>query len=467
MDAQSCPSGCTLIPSGPVDFCRCHLFTTTNSSDRVQLVTDRTYSMFDINGDLLTDIPFGIYARGNTGTYVLQKISPGIPGSYNAVKISDTVAYGMTPAGDRNADGIEDFAVACHDMYGGVYLLLSPGTFPSTYSPLELYPPLRSTPNSIISAGNYVWWSDYRGFVHMYDMTTNTHIVSVDSLCGDGVAVGDFNLDGYIDVACTNYRSTNQGIYIHYFNGSSFLPAYVLDNSRPWQGITSYDIDGNGYRDLIAVGTEVSVWLNFGTYWTEVSVDPDLARRPGSYPPFSRVALAGIDCDSDIDIVVSTSCPNSGEPLLVWYENLGGATSWAKHPIETSGNSCFVGGYPYPYGLRVGFLDEGPGIDIVIVRGASNQFWGYFTDTCGTLAYDSGLVVTEKPTTPRLEDISVVSGGIILRAQSSLSARIYDASGRHISSVNLQAGKSTFVPLNKGVYFVSIRRNLYKLVINR
>ena len=430
-------------------------------------MTDRTFSMLDVDGDGLTDIPFGVYMAGNTGTYVLRKTSLGTPGTYTSVKISDTVAYGMTPIGDRNGDGIEDFAVACHDMFGGVYALTSLGTFPGVYSPMQLLAPGTFTPNSIISVGGLVWWSDYRGSINMYDLSTNTLYSRNDSLCGDGIAVGDFNRDGYIDAACTNYGKRGiQGIFIYYFNGSSFYTYQVLDNTRPWQGITSYDINGDGYWDLIAVGTEVSVWLNTGSSWTEVTVDPALARRASSlYPPFTRVALAGLDCDDDIDIVVSTSCPNSGQPSLVWYENLGDATTWAKHPIETSGYSCFISSRPYPYGLRVGFLDENGGIDIVIVRNNSNELWGYFTDTCGILGWDTNLVVREDPSQRELKAIDVLlgDGGVTLKSREPVSATIYNASGKRVFTATVVG--SVFIPLRRGVYFVCSEERVRKVII--
>ena len=459
-----CPSGCTPITSGPVTFCRCMIYETSNPNDRVQLVTDRTYSMLDVNGDGLVDIPFGVYLNGANGSYVLQNLDGGIPGTYSQVRISNAVGYGITPIGDINGDGIEDFAVASRDLNGDVDILLSPGTFPAIYSKNMIY--LARLPNSIIGHGGYIWWSDYDGSINMYDIATITHYRRNDSLCGDGIAFGDFNNDGYIDAACSNYIPGSQGLYIYYFDGSSFSSPFVLDNTRPWQGIVAYDINRDGRTDIISVGTQVSVWLNNGYSWTEVPVDPSLAVMNGGYPPFTRVALAGIGCDTLIDIVVSTACPDDGEPLLVWYENLGDATAWAKHPIEYTGNYCFTRStrHVYPYGLRVGFLDNGDGIDVVIVRDAPNQLWGYFTDTCGVAAWDSSEAVHEhlNPTGTSL-DISPMKDGLVLKSPNPVAVSIYNLQGAKVYESVIQGERA--VPLKKGIYFVRTPEKAYKVLV--
>ncbi|NPB03301.1 MAG: hypothetical protein GXO39_02660, partial [Thermotogae bacterium] len=56
LSGQSCPSSCSVITSGPLTFCRCLIFTSSNSNDRIQLITDKSVTVVDVDGDGLRDI---------------------------------------------------------------------------------------------------------------------------------------------------------------------------------------------------------------------------------------------------------------------------------------------------------------------------------------------------------------------------------------------------------------------------
>ncbi|NPA79863.1 MAG: VCBS repeat-containing protein [Thermotogae bacterium] len=456
VEGQTCPSSCDTITSGSQTFCRCLIHRSSDTLDRMQLVTDEPLTIVDVNGDGLRDIPFGIWASGRIGAYVLLQSDSGIPGNFTEVKISDTSTYGITAIGDINGDGILDFATTTHWSGHKALILTSPG-YVGPYNESLLFYDYDAIPNSITSTRDLVFFTDYAGALTYYNLRDSSLTRLLDSTnryCGDGIAIGDFNGDGYTDAACSNYSgspsSSFNGLVVHYIRPFLGTPPEVI-STEPFQGIVAYDFDDDGAPDIAAAGEKVSIFYNERGSWTEVVLDSNFAYSSFGIP-FSRVNIMDIDCDGDVDIVAATSCPTGDGATLVWYENVDmRARTWERHPIEFGGNNC-SGGRPYPYGLRVGLLDErdtlGRG-DIVIVWNASNELWAYYnvsTDApeCKILGEDDELAVSERRSFSRDETVSVFS-----------------ADGRRIFH-----GRFSDVPsLGPGVYFVVGRGHVEKVVV--
>ncbi len=424
----------------------------------------------DVDGDSIRDIPFGVWYLGTQGAYVLKQTSPGIPGTFTAYRISPQPAYGITNIGDINDDGIEDFASAGHWENHSVYMIVSDGAFPSYHDTLLRYHGSGSydDPNSIVGRGGLIYWSSYDGSVSFYNAYTNTLVVRDDDLCGDGIAFGDFNLDGYIDAACSNYKADwpNHGLYVFYFNGSSFYRVDTIDNGR-WQGILAYDINGDSLIDIIGVGPTTSVLFNRGGYFEELRIDSSLSQGTGASDrnPFARVNIADLDCDGDMDIVAATACPPSGEAMLKWYEQVD-TTTWLKHPIDFSGSSCSG---PYPYGVRVGLLDEITDTgraDIVIVKDGRNKIYAYYNisdvGACHPLSYDDGTEVLEKSQDLGLK-IAPTTGGITLTSSIPIRVELFNVAGKLVGKFEVSGTR--FVPLPSGVFFVKVGSEARKVVV--
>jgi len=449
--AQTCPTGCDLITSGTQTFCRCLIYTTPDASDRVQMVTDKSVTIVDVDGDGQRDIPFGIWYYGRVGTYILRQTTVGIPGAFEEVKISDTTTYGLTPVSDINGDGYMDFVITTHSY--STYLLESPGAL-AAYSVTSIFSDPAASPNSVAASGDHIFFSDYSGAVARYDISSASLYRRLDTemYCGDGVAYADFDRDGYLDVACSNHdggaSSSFNGIVVYPFNGIDFLTPEII-TTDPYQGIIAYDFDRDSNPDIVAAGARLSIFYNEGTGWTEVVLDSDFSAYGAGW---NRVNIMDVDCDGDMDVVASTACPTSDGVILAWYEHLDTtARTWARHPIEDSGNNC-SGSAPYPYGVRVGLLDEydspqGRG-DIVIVRNASNQIWAYYNVTPGTplceLGQDDELDISER--------YSFAPDGPI---------SLYTKDGRL-----LYRGAREGIPeLSDGIYFIVTDRKVERLVV--
>ena len=439
---QLCPASCTSISSGGQEFCRCRIYRSPNSNDRIQLVTDNPTTIVDVDGDSLRDIPFGIWYYGREGTYILRHTDSVIPGTFTEVQIADTPTYGITSLGDVNGDGLMDFAVTLHSTES--LILTSPGSL-GPYSISAIFHDPTTYPNSITASSRGIYFSDYSGGISYYDFATSTLIRRLDTsyrYCGDGITYGDFNRDGYIDAACSNHdgsaSSPFNGLVVYYFNGITFMTPEVV-STDPFQGILAYDFDHDGNLDILAAGSKVSVFYRDGSAWTEVILDSSFSRYGYGY---NRVNIMDLDCDGDVDVVAATSCPPSGGAMLVWYENVDSTSRiWSRHPIDTSGYNC-SGSHPYPYGVRVGLLNETDTVgrgDIVVVRNASNEIWAYYNVT---------------PSTP---ECIILGGDDDLKAGETYGpkpdwegpVKVYSSDGRLIYS-----GPSLPASLKRGIYFL-------------
>ena len=470
-----CPSGCTSITSGPVTFCRCMIYETSNPNDRVMLVTDKPITIVDVDGDGLRDIPFGIYYYGSEGAYILRQVSGGIPGTFTAVGISSPPlsTYGMVDLGDINGDGKVDFAIAQQERGHSVYILRSSGT---SYDALLVYSNTSFRPNSITGyydgSNAHLYWTAYGGHVFYYNGSTVIEYPTDPSLrpCADGITYGDFNGDGWDDVACANYRYNtygyDYGLHVFFYDPSlGFYSHISFATGRKWQGIVSYDFDGDGDLDIAAVGNDISVFYNdgTGTGWTENLI---LTYFSTGANPFARINVGDMDCDGDMDLVVATAVPNTAysNTVLAWIENT--SSGWNFYPIDAGGNSDDT--YrPYPYGVRVGYLDEPTsamygGLDIVIIKEQSNQFWAYYDTLRCPLGYDDGEDVSETRIVSQVR-VEGLKGGIMITSSGKAAVTIYDVSGKNL--VQKTVNGKTFVKLNPGVYIVENNRRIRRVVV--
>lgn len=184
-------------------------------------------------------------------------------------------------------------------------------------------------------------------FRNMKKETGSPNFVDITPTCGDlandrgmgmGVAVGDCNKDGLLDIYVTNYYSNN----LYQNNGDGTYDevaqqANVDDDEIGW-GTAFCDYDNDRDLDLLLVNGYITgkakpygphpdiLYRNsglgsFSDYSTNVGFDSDLQAR--------ALALGDIDMDGDMDALV-TCCNALGEPVYpILYRNDGGNTkSW-------------------------------------------------------------------------------------------------------------------------------------------
>lgn len=142
-----------------------------------------------------------------------------------------------------------------------------------------------------------------------------------------GVAVGDVNGDGFIDLVCGNGADSST-VYLNLGSALDVRPAWRSSVALRTSGIALGDIDGDGDLDLACGnnGDPNTVFLNDGKMF---------AATPGwqsSLDFFTTdVALGDIDGDGDLDLV----CANNPQANTAYF-NEGGmllqSAGWSSRP---------------------------------------------------------------------------------------------------------------------------------------
>jgi len=154
-----------------------------------------------------------------------------------------------------------------------------------------------------------------------------------------GVAAGDFNGDGRMDLAACNSGEANIGVLMGVGKGGGFKSRVLYDTGFRNRAITTVDLDGDGALDLVTanaavqgpLGTRVTVLLGHG----DGTFGPP---THASLPQFTGriIASADFDLDGHPDIVLgSQNLGTSGAMVLLGN---GDGTFAPATYLETSTN---------------------------------------------------------------------------------------------------------------------------------
>jgi hypothetical protein len=214
----------------------------------------------DLNNDGKLDI-VNLNASGSYGISVLLGNGDGTfqpPVGYNAPNI-DLSAFTLF-VGDFSNDGILDLVVA--ESSGGFYLLLGNGD--GTFQPAQSF----TIPGGVgaVSAGDFNGDGNLDLAFTIYYPTPQVIIVpgngngtfqnwtaytvgSGGSHGGFGLATGDFNKDGKLDLAVTVEDDNKVAILLGNGDGTFQAPTHYRTGSGP-EGLTVADLNGDGILDL-------------------------------------------------------------------------------------------------------------------------------------------------------------------------------------------------------------------------
>ncbi len=310
-----------------------------------------------------------ILLNNGNGTFTAgNSYASGYSDSYTA-----DVPYAVT-TGDFNGDGKIDLAVANYDQThstGTVQILLGNGN--GTFTVGNAYSWTRCSPISIAVA-------DFNSDGKLDLAVTNYNGGTVSILPGNGdgtfpsytnynsggtnpraLTIADFNGDGKPDIAVENYTSGNVGILLN--NGNGTFPAtattYSSGGTHP-RSIAVGDFNGDSKPDIVVGNHDsnnIGILLNNGT-----GTFPTTAITYGSGGTNPRgVAVADFNGDGKPDVAVTNSASSTVGILLG-----NGSGGFASATTYSTGSTYG------PFGVAVGDFNVDGLPDLAVTNSGSS-----------------------------------------------------------------------------------------------
>jgi hypothetical protein len=266
-------------------------------------------------------LPFGthsLYRNNGDGTFTDVSVAAGISGARSN--------YGLTAvAADFDDDGWPDIYVACDSSPSLLFINNHDGTFREE--------------------------GGVRGVGYSEDGQEQA---------GMGLAVGDYNDDGHLDIFKTNFAGDLPVLYRNLgkavFEDATRASGLAVDNRFVCWGTGFEDFDNDGWQDItVATGhiypdferrfpdspykSPLLLYRNLGHGHFEELLDE--AGAAILEPHSSRgVAYGDFDNDGDIDMLVV----NLGEPPSLFRNDVSGKNHWIKiRPEGTVSNRSAIG----------------------------------------------------------------------------------------------------------------------------
>ena len=328
--------------------------------------TSRPVSMAvgDLNNDGCLDIVIT-----NNGTDNIRILSGYGNGSFgNQITYStgyDSLPYGIV-VGNFNNDHYLDIAVANYGTDNvGVFLGAGNESFTSqiTYST-----GLRSNPYAIAL-------SDFNNDSYLDIVVANVAKNNVGILLGFGngsflpqktyssspgsrpcsIIIGDFNGDNQLDVAVSNYHTSDISVLIGFNNGSFAIPTIhsVGIDSNP-VGMTAGDFDNDNQSDIAVVNYGTNNVIVLTGYGIRQSDDPTTYSTGIASLP-NQIAIGDLNNDTKLDLVVVDYGSNDAS-IFIGY----GDGSFQDQIAYSTGDGSA------PFALTVADMDNDHQLDIVV-----------------------------------------------------------------------------------------------------
>jgi hypothetical protein len=189
-----------------------------------------------------------------------------------------------------------------------------------------------------------------------------------------GVALGDVDGDGDLDLVCGNNNAQSNTLYLNDGSNGVFnaTPAWSSNFKRDTFGVALGDVDGDGDLDLVCgnAGTADqanTLYLNEGG---KLSLTPDWESELTGRTTFG-VALGDIDGDGDLDL----ACGNGGTATEknTLYLNVGGPDYFTGQPVWESDTADKT------FGVAAGHVENDGDVDLMFANagtaGQSNMLY--------------------------------------------------------------------------------------------
>ena len=211
-------------------------------------------------------------------------------------------------------------------------------------------------------------------------------IVSDDSPAAIGLAVGDFDMDGLLDIAAT----ADSELHVFY-NGGGELPSWEKETAgsgyQSLHDVESVDMDADGDLDLVVSDYDGDrlFWLrNEGTSWTDLTIDSVIDYPCKQYP-------ADINGDGNMDVVCAAW---TGGVIMAFYGSGGENPSWTSQTVDPNCTAA--------HGTRACDIDNDGDMDIVSASINNSRLYLYRNGGGSTPSWDR-------------EDLGTIAGASMVR----------------------------------------------------
>ncbi|CAF3389526.1 unnamed protein product [Rotaria socialis] len=385
-----------LLGLGNVNFASQTIYTTGVISNPYSL------TVADFNNDNRSDITVSDY--GTDTAVVLLDFDP----TNFQHQTTYPTGIGSNPSsitvGDFNNDNQLDIAVANSDGDNiGVLLEYGNGSF----STQAIYSTGNTSGPCSISVGDFNsdGWLDIAvanfrannigvllGYGNGTFASQETYSTGINS-SPSSIAVGDFNNDIILDIAVANVLGNNVGVLVGYGNGTFGTQKTYSTGSNSFPlSVTVADFNNGSILDITVanlMGQNVGILLRYGngTFATQVTYSSSFSIDPIS------ITIGDCNNDSILDIVVADIIENCVCVLLGY-----GNGSFAIQATYSTGSVS------HPYSAAVGYLNNNNLVDIAVANSQTNNV--------GILIEYEGLswVQVSFPTGSNVGPMSVVVG---------------------------------------------------------
>mmetsp|Transcript_81678 Transcript_81678/g.221273 ORF Transcript_81678/g.221273 Transcript_81678/m.221273 type:complete len:821 (-) Transcript_81678:1114-3576(-) len=254
----------------------------------------------------------------------------------------------IVTTGDIDADGKIDIIVASYDdhtvgwfkndgtgEFGDINVISSTATNAQGVTVADIDGDGDLDVISASSGDNTIAWYENLGQGRFCEVK---RIVDSKATGARTVVAGDFDGDGYIDLASASKDDNTVAWYPNSNGKGEFAEKRVIsDRCMGAYSLFPFDVDQDGHTDLLSASNAddtVALFRNLGDGYFErmvIADDADFA-----------LSVFAADLDNDGDIDVASASYFDGE--IRWYENMGNSSAWIKHTLYQGSQGHYVSG---------------------------------------------------------------------------------------------------------------------------